>query len=1028
LATIQGKTVVEKMNIKLSPKLEQALGQGFEGQRQQNIKLPFNLTALTYLALHFKTALFQDGILWLLNNHKEKEQALKLFKLWHRLFKLNQPPFIFPEDFFKFQSAKTVNRWLVGSSDHLSLPLPEPAQLAGCTIKLKTNTKQSPTVLLKLLDKLGYQPGPILETGGWYIKRGGLIELALAADELITIEFIDNIISALSCRSAITTKQRKIDEVTIAPLILKPSSNITIADYLTTDCLVYCPPSAVTSDLLKLPTNYLIADPFSKGKIWLESIPLFGGRWNDIKSFIEEELVKNNVVYLLTQEPIKAERYLETLASKVNIIPVDAEVGPILEGFRDKLGQKTWLTDRNISWQQKTYGATYVYLPLERLKRNDYLVHIDHGIGKFVCLTSEGIDGTKHDYFVIEYADNDKLFVPVENADRLSRYIGQPHPKLHRLHGTSWYQVTSRVKAEAGQVAKELLELYAKRAVAKLTPWQRYAEEQELAEIFPWPLTSDQLKAWAEISADLERTTPMDRLICGDVGFGKTELAVRASFRAVLNQKQVALLAPTTILAQQHYDTFSKRLKSWPINVKLLSRIQEPSVTKKIVAEVAAGKVGIIIGTHRLLSKDINIPNLGLLIVDEEQRFGVKQKEILKKLKPSLHVLSLSATPIPRTLHITLSELRDLSLITTPPWGRKPINTFFSHQDNKLIKTAILQEIARKGQVYYLVNRIAKIPAVMVKLQQLLPHLKIGIAHGRLPEKDLAQIMHDFDVGKLHILLATTIIENGLDLPNVNTLIVEDSENFGLSDLYQLRGRVGRNDKQAFAYFFFNQKTSTPMAQKRLSILAEAKELGAGLQIALKDMELRGAGSILGTEQHGQIAAVGLHLYSRLIAQAIEELKTGETLPQVPEVTLRLPLEGRITPELVPEENSRIKLYHKLANIRSRDELKTFPEQVLNRELGHSQADLLLKNLLILLEFKLLAESARLTEVSCHATGDQGQFEITFMRQTTAESLAQLLTTDPTWKFSTDVLRAEYSLATKEWLTWLKRSLELLGK
>ncbi len=633
-----------------------------------------------------------------------------------------------------------------------------------------------------------------------------------------------------------------------------------------------------------------------------------------------------------------------------------------------------------------------------------------------------------NDYFVIEYAENDKLFVPVENADRLSRYIGQPHPKLHRLHGTAWYQVTKKIKEEAGVVARELLELYAKRAVAKVDPWQSYAEEQELADSFPWPLTPDQLKAWAEISADLEREQPMDRLICGDVGFGKTELAIRASFRAVLNRKQVALLAPTTILAQQHFDTFSKRLARWPVKIAILSRIQEPATIKKIVNKIACGEIDIIIGTHRLLSKDINIPHLGLLIVDEEQRFGVKQKEILKKLKPSSHVLSLSATPIPRTLHLALSEIRDLSMITTPPWGRLPIATIFTPYDPEVIKEVVNRELKRQGQVYYLVNRIAKIPATLMRLQQILPKVKIGVAHGRLPEKYLAQIMHDFDTQKINLLLTTTIIENGLDLPNVNTLIVEDAETFGLADLYQLRGRVGRNDRQAFAYFFFNQKTSSPMAQKRLAVLAEAKELGSGLQVALKDMELRGAGSILGTEQHGEIAAVGLHLYSRLITQAIEELRTGQPLPEVPEVTLRLPLEGRISPELIPDENERIKLYHRLANIRSRDELKDLPEIILNRPLGKSEADQLLNNLLILLELKLLAEAARLTEVSCHPINGEGRFEIKFAQQTTAESLAQLLMSDPTWKFSTDVLRAEYSLQGRAWLEWLKHSLELLGK
>ncbi|MFH1867090.1 MAG: DEAD/DEAH box helicase [Patescibacteria group bacterium] len=1017
---------MQNLNVKLAEELQKALKERFSSVvKELSLKLPFNLSALSYLAVHTSTDQFSQGAWWFLNDHKEKDQVLKLIKFWQQLFHIDGQFYIFPEDFFKFLSKPSPRGWLIGSSEHLTLPLPEPKKLEAATLKLKVKERLTPTVLLKLLDKLGYQPGPLPAVGGWYLKRGGLIEIAISPEQLIIIEFTGNIINKILERSVVTTLQQSKQSVIIAPLILRPSTNITISDYLTTNNLLFCPTVGFKSNQSK--TKQLIATPFSRGLVWLESTPLFGGRWEDIKAFIKQEERAGYQVYILTQEPIKTKRLLAE-DNKATIIPVDSEIGPLLSGFRDQLGKRTWLCDRNLAWQQKTYGSTYVYLPLDHLKRGDYLVHIDHGIGRFLNLASEGVNGTKHDYFVIEYADNDKLYVPVENADRLSRYIGQPHPKLHRLHGASWSQVTKKVREEAGQVAKELLELYAKRTIAKLKPWQHYADEQELAASFPWPLTSDQLKAWSEISADLERETPMDRLICGDVGFGKTELAVRASFRTVLNQKQVALLAPTTILAQQHYDTFSKRFKHWPIKVELLSRIQEASTTKKIVKQIAAGEVNIIIGTHRLLSKDISIPQLGLLIVDEEQRFGVKQKDILKKLKPSLHVLSLSATPIPRTLHITLSELRDLSLITTPPWGRKPIHTEFTPQNTKLIKQSITQELKRKGQVYYLVNRIAKIPAVLVKLQKLLPQVKIGVAHGRLPEKELAQIMHNFDTQKIDVLLATTIIENGLDLPNVNTLIVEDAENFGLSDLYQLRGRVGRNDRQAYAYFFFNQKNSTPLAQKRLAVLAEAKELGSGLQVALKDMELRGAGSILGTEQHGQIAAVGLQLYGRLIAQAIEELKTGETLPPVPEVTLRLPLEGRIDSKLIPDENSRIKLYHKLANIRRRDELKTFPEVLLGRELGSSQVDQLFNNLLTLLELKLLAESARLTEVSCHQEGGIGYFEITFMQQTTAESLAQLLTADPVWKFSTDVLRADYPVNDNSWIPWLTKSLELLGK
>ncbi|KKU39772.1 MAG: Transcription-repair coupling factor [Parcubacteria group bacterium GW2011_GWA2_46_39] len=998
----------------------------FSNNKMVSLKIPFNLTALTYLAMHLDTAQFPDGQWWFLNNHKEKDQALSLLKFWQQQLRQSLASVTYPESFFKFQTLPQPRGWLLGSSDHLSLPLPTPEQLASYIIKLNQGDKQNPLSLLKLLDKIGYQPGPLPDAGGWYLKRGGLVDLVVTPDETYHLEFTGNIITSIKKTAPITGELQTAAELAIPPLTLKPTISVTAADYLTPPTLLFCPPDDLVNHKTK--TYKLLSDPFHTGQAWLESTPLFGGRWEDIRAFIKQERAAGNSVCIYTAEPIRTKRYLETLAKSTTVIPVDSDLSPLLQGFRNQLAQATFLTDHNIAWQQKTYGTAYVYLPLDKLKRGDYLVHVDHGIGKFVSLTAEAVVGKKHDYFLIEYSDNDKLFVPVENADRLSRYIGQPHPKLHRLHGTSWYQVTKRVKAEAGKAAKELLELYAKRSVAKLKPWQRYADEQKMAASFPWPLTSDQLKAWAEISADLERETPMDRLICGDVGFGKTELAVRASFRAALNQKQVALLAPTTILAQQHYDTFTKRFKSWPIKIELLSRVQDASVAKKIVARVAAGDVDIVIGTHRLLSKDISIPKLGLLIVDEEQRFGVKQKEILKKLKPNLHVLSLSATPIPRTLHITLSDLRDLSLITTPPWGRKPIMTTFSPRDDKLIRTAITSELTRGGQIYYLVNRIIKIPAAQARLYKLLPKLKIGVAHGRLPEKDLTQIMHDFDTQKINLLLATTIIENGLDLPNVNTLIVEESENFGLSDLYQLRGRVGRNDKQAFAYFFFNHQTSTPMARKRLAVLAEAKELGSGLQVALKDMELRGAGSILGTEQHGQIAAVGLHLYSRLIAQAIAELKTGEVLPEIPEVTLRLPLEGRIDPELVPDESARIKLYHKLANIRSRDELKAFPEALLGRELTSKTSDQLLNNLLTVLELKLLAENARLTSVSCHVEGTVGHFEIVFMRQTTAESLAQLLTTDDSWKFSTDVLRADHPVDDVSWINWLRTSLELLGK
>ena len=535
-----------------------------------------------------------------------------------------------------------------------------------------------------------------------------------------------------------------------------------------------------------------------------------------------------------------------------------------------------------------------IYSQLGNLRAGDYLVHLDHGVGIFRQRIVE--EGKK--YYQLEYAAGDKLYVPEGLERKLSRYIGFAEPRISRLGSPLWQKTKKRIKEATEKLARELLEIYAKREVAFRLPYIVENEfDLQLASSFKYEETPDQLQTMEEIKKDLEKNKPMDRLLCGDVGFGKTELALRAAFIVVNSGYQVILLCPTTILANQHFQNFKERLEKFPVKVTILSRLQSKKEQKEIVEKIKSGRIDIIIGTHRLLSRDVEFKKLGLLIIDDEQRFGVKQKEKLKKMRAELDVLSLSATPIPRTLYLALSGLRSVSLIQTPPFGRLPIKTSILPWSEKIIKKAVENEIKRKGQIYYLHNRIETIETVKNLLEKLVPKAKIGIAHGRLPEKELIKVMTDFQNKKIDVLLATTIIENGLDFPNVNTLIVADATRLGLAEAYQIRGRVGRSNVQAFAYFLFPPKFSEEKfkrtggknllekvypvrkseiskgAKMRLNALKEAEELGSGYKIALKDLEIRGAGNILGKEQSGNINAVGLNLYSQILSEAIEKIK-----------------------------------------------------------------------------------------------------------------------------------------------------------
>ena len=562
----------------------------------------------------------------------------------------------------------------------------------------------------------------------------------------------------------------------------------------------------------------------------------------------------------------------------IEVFPLNKKNALRIEFIGNKIES---LEELNITTQEessrtvlkKRLSSQKVFSDITGLKQDEYVVHLDHGIAKFTGMSE--MHGQS--YYVLEYLAGDKLFLPKGLEKKLSHYVGFMQPKVSRLGSPFWVKTKRRIKNEVEKLAKELLALYAQREVSLRPP---YNPPEELSfrvqESFPFEETPDQLQALKDIENDFLKEEPMDRIVVGDVGFGKTEIALRSMVRATEQGYQAALLAPTTILAYQHFSNFRKRLKGLPINIVLLSRLQTKKEQDKILKYIKEGKTDIIIGTHRLLSNDIEFHKLGFLVIDDEQRFGVKQKEKLRQLRTSLDMLSLSATPIPRTLYMSLSSLKGMSMVQTPPEGRFPVSLVVCKRNDKVIKEAIEQELKRKGQVYYLHNRIGTIAMVKNRLEKLIPKAKIVIIHGRLGEKELIRVMDEFEKKHYDILVATTIIENGLDLPNVNTLIVEDATKLGLAQAYQIRGRIGRSHIKSFAWFLHGSNVQTK-AQLRLQALQESSELGSGYKIALRDMEIRGAGNILGKEQSGNVNIVGLNLYCQMLAEAVEKMKNRDT-------------------------------------------------------------------------------------------------------------------------------------------------------
>ncbi|QXM07225.1 transcription-repair coupling factor [Crassaminicella indica] len=598
------------------------------------------------------------------------------------------------------------------------------------------------------------------------------------------------------------------------------------------------------------------------------------------------------------------------------------------------------------------------------LNIGDYVVHENHGVGKYIGVEQLKVEGAKKDYLKVKYSGEDILYVPIEQMDMVQKYIGADgaRPRLNKLGTTEWKKTKAKAKGAIVDMAKDLLKLSAIRKESKGyafspdTPWQRQFEDS-----FPYEETPDQIKCIKELKADMEKPIPMDRLLCGDVGYGKTEVAIRGAFKCVMDGKQVAFLVPTTILAQQHYNTLINRFSQFPITIEMLSRFKTEKEQAQIIKKVKVGAVDILIGTHRLISKDVVFKDLGLLIIDEEQRFGVQHKEALKRIRKNVDVLTLTATPIPRTLHMSLIGLRDMSIIEDPPEERYPVQTYVIEYNEEMIRDAILREMGRGGQVYFVFNRVRGIQQMATKIRELIPDASVAVGHGQMSERQLENIMLDFMNGEYDILVCTTIIETGLDIPNVNTIIIYDADKMGLAQLYQLRGRVGRSNRLAYAYLTYQKdKILTEVAEKRLKAIKEFTEFGSGFKIAMRDLEIRGAGNLLGSQQHGHMAAIGYDLYCKLLEDTVRELK-GEEIQEVPDTAIEINVNAFIPEKYIMNESHKLEIYKKIASIKDKQDVYDLEEEIEDRFGNIPEA---VMNLIAIAYIKAMAQRMGIVTIS----------------------------------------------------------------
>jgi transcription-repair coupling factor (superfamily II helicase) len=769
----------------------------------------------------------------------------------------------------------------------------------------------------------------------------------------------------------------------------------------------------------------------------------YHNRINDLTADLKKSLATRKFLFVL-QTSGMVERIAQLLReNQINFPPDSFAVGNLSSGFELPIADLIVHTEADFfdeiekyqthpefaaqqqrNKEQKTKFKTGAFLSDFRdLKPNDYVVHVDHGIGRFEGLKTLNLGGRESEFMQLVYADNAKLFVPVERLDLVSRYSSAEgnQPSLDKLGGIGWQAKKARAKKAMRDMADELLRLYAERKLVKgyafsaNSPWQT-----EFEDAFPYELTADQATAIEEVKRDMESATPMDRLLCGDVGFGKTEVAMRAAFKAVTDSKQVAVLAPTTVLAYQHFETFKKRFAAFPVTIELLSRFRTAKEQKEIVKKLESGAVDIIIGTHRILSKDVRLDRLGLVIVDEEQRFGVAHKEKLKQLKKKVDVLTMSATPIPRTLNMALTGMRDMSVIETAPRDRLAINTQVVQFSESVIKSAIEIEMSRQGQVFFIHNRVETIDATAALIKKIVPQARIIVAHGQMNEQEMERAMLDFVDFKYDVLVATTIIENGIDIPRANTIIINRADNYGLSQLYQLRGRVGRSNRRAYAYLLIpSELTLTPIARRRLSAIREFSDLGAGFRVAALDLELRGAGNLLGGEQSGQIDALGVELYTKMLERTVNELR-GEEIADEISVSINLGVDVSIPVEYISDTGQRLRTYKRISSADGEENFDRLFAEIQDR---YGRAPESIENLFNYARLRRKAEEMRI--LSIDRTGEAIALKLSKNAKVSPEKLMNLIQSNEGASFSPNgVLRVPLALQSQHILDFARQTLQ----
>jgi transcription-repair coupling factor (superfamily II helicase) len=891
--------------------------------------------------------------------------------------------------------ASGTARVIIASAAALLPRVSAPRHLLNASVNLKPGQDIAPEDLADLLIDAGFNREDPADEHGEFARRGGILDIFPAgASHPVRLEFMGDTIETLRTYDPGTQRSiAPIDQLTVVPLrdVLGDDRSATLLDYMAQARdvrIIVSERDEVDANVAKLleqlqhgydealnrreqppAPGALFADwdqvaaKLDQGTVVAglgldesaQHIPCqpaveLHGRVADFVAEIRKVREAGETVLFVAATPGRAERTIELLKD-YDVLAVQADraddaryaavlvaLGKLSRGFRlPQAGLQIYaevdVFEEDRRAPDKRRSVTKAFLSdLRDLKVGDFVVHVEHGIGIFVGLKKIGVGDNEQEFLELRYAGEDKLFVPVERLDLVQKYTGATRPPVDRLGGATWERVKSRVKKAMRDMAEELLKLYASRkAVSGYTFSADSHWQQEFEDAFEYDLTPDQKSAVTDIKRDMESSTPMDRLLCGDVGYGKTEVAMRAAFKAVMDTKQVAFLAPTTVLAFQHEKTLKERFAGFPVRIDMVSRFRSKTEVQQTLADLAAGKVDIIVGTHRLLSKDVQFRDLGLLVVDEEQRFGVSHKERIKQIRKKVDVLTMTATPIPRTLNMSLVGIRDMSIIETPPKDRLSIQTSVLKFDQQVIGRAIRSELARNGQVYFVHNRVESIFSIGNLIQRLVPEARVVVGHGQMNEDVLERAMLDFIAKKFDVLLATTIVENGLDIPNANTIIINRADRYGLSQLYQLRGRVGRSDRPAYAYLMIPPEDNlSPVAKKRLAAIKEFSDLGSGFRVAALDLEIRGAGNLLGGEQSGHIETVGFEMYMKLLEQTVRELK-GEEIEDDARATVNLGVDLRIDESYVSDMNQRLMLYRKVAAARREEEIDRVLEEAEDR-------------------------------------------------------------------------------------------------